>query len=115
MSFDALKHYLTDGSFFIYATIIFYCEIYSVTHYISLNTIKEDLFQLPQEKFAKKAAYPKFCHFRFQTCKMTHQIHFHMPKWKIDIGHNKDYFSNLKSIVDLLNYIKRGKMPSCFF
>ena len=50
----------------------------------------------------------KCCHFGFQICKMTHQILLH-SKQKLDIEHNKDYFSNLKSIIDLLSYIKYGK------
>ena len=39
------------------------------------------------EKNNMKATDPLFCHFGFQTYKMTHQIKFHMPTQKINIVH----------------------------
>ena len=51
------------------------------------NTFKVGLFHLFRKKNNMKATDPKFCHFVFQTYKMTHQIKFHLPTQKINIVH----------------------------
>ena len=71
------------------------------------------LSSVSEKKNNMKATDPKFCHFGFQTYKMTHKIKFHMPTQKISIVHKKAYENNLKNITELLQFIKSGILAFC--